>query len=526
MKRYLIGIDLGTTNAKGIIFDEDGVAISSASATYPLIQPGPNMVEQRGQDWWSAAADILKSITDTAGENIASNIQGICVSSHIPSLLPLDREGNILRNALIWMDKRSHAELDCILDTIGLSEYVNSAGAQPDVAFLPCKILWYKNNEPELFHKTHRILQASSYINYKLTGQMTMDIDQASLCQCLDLRTLRWSESISRAIGADLNSILPEPISSDTIIGHVTAEAASATGLKEGIPVVAGASDATASMYATGLCKLGEAAESSGTTALVFVGHDRPSRTDIPIVAKPCAITGMPYFFNAPINTYGASINWYLSNMGQSESEYAKAHNIDVFDHINNLALQAPAGCNGLIYFPYLLGERAPLWNSYARGMFIGLSLDTESKHILRSVFEGTGFALRHVMDTIKAAGADASCLRITGGGARSRTWSQIKASILRMPVMIMDEKSGSVPFGDALIAGHALGIYPDLTESIQKLIQVKEVIEPVDEWSNTYDKLYPFYIEMYQHLDNDLSRLKKVMDHLTVQDLPMNTPK
>jgi xylulokinase len=147
--------------------------------------------------------------------------------------------------------------------------------------------------------------------------------------------------------------------------------------------------------------------------------------------------------------------------------------------------------------------------------MFIGLSLDTERKHIIRSIFEGTGFALRHVLDTIKDAGASASCLRITGGGARSRTWSQIKASILRMPVLIMDEKSGNVPFGDALIAGHALGIYPDLTESIGKLIQVKEIIEPVEEWSEVYDKLYPFYIDMYRHLDGDLAKLKKVMDSL-----------
>ena len=511
--KYLLGFDLGTTNAKAIIFDEDGNVISSASATYPLIQPGPNMVEQRGQDWWSAAVDILRNITAAAGESVVANIQGICVSSHIPSLLPLDKEGNILRNALIWMDKRSYAELDLILDRIGLSEYINSAGAQPDVAFLPCKILWYKNHEPELFKRTYRILQASSYINYKLTGKMSMDIDQASLCQCLDLRTLRWSESISGAIGTDLYSTLPEPVSSDTIIGYVTDAAAGETGLKAGIPVVAGASDATASMYATGLSKIGEAAESSGTTALVFVGHTKPSRTDIPIVAKPCSIDGMPYLFNAPINTYGASINWYLSNFGKPESDYAKAHGIDVFDHINKLALQSPAGSNGLIYFPYLLGERAPLWNSYARGMFIGLSLDTENKHILRSVFEGTGFALRHVIDTIKDAGATASCLRITGGGSKSRTWSQIKASILRMPVLIMDERSGSVPFGDALIAGHALGIYPNLTESIQKLIQVKEVIEPIEEWSNIYDKLYPFYLDMYKHLDDDLSRLKKVMD-------------
>lgn len=515
MKRYLLGFDLGTTNAKAVLFDEAGNIIASASATYPLIQPSPNMVEQRGQDWWSAAVDILRTITTTAGEDIVANIQGICISSHIPSLLPVDRDGNILRNALIWMDKRAHAELDTILNTIGLSEYVHSAGAQPDVAFLPCKILWYKNNELELFAKTHRILQASSYVNYKLTGNMTMDMDQASLCQCLDLRTLRWSESISSAIGTDLYSILPEPVTSDTIIGSVTDEAAALTGLKAGIPVLAGASDATASMYATGLNKLGEAAESAGTTALVFVGHDNPSRTDIPIVAKPCSIDGMPYLFNAPINTYGASINWYLSSLGSVEKEYAKAHNIDVYDYINELALQSPAGCNGLLYFPYLLGERAPLWNSYARGIFIGLSLDTERKHIIRSILEGTGFALRHVLDTIKETGATFNCLRITGGGAKSRTWSQIKASILGVPVLIMDEKSGSVPFGDALIAGHALGIYPDLTESIQNLIQVKEVIEPIEEWSKIYDHLYPFYLDMYKHLDDDLSRLKKVMDNM-----------
>lgn len=517
MRRYLLGMDLGTTNAKAVIFDEDGTAIASASATYPLIYPGPNMVEQKAEDWWSAAVKILREITAAAGADVTANIQGISVSSHIPSLLPLDKEGRVLRNALIWMDKRSYGELNTILETIGLAEYVNSAGAQPDVAFLPCKIYWYKKNEPELFVRTYRILQASSYINYKLTGKMTMDIDQASLCQCLDLRTLRWSESISKAIGTDLSSILPEPVSCDTIIGYVTEEAARQTGLKAGTAVAAGASDATASMYATGLSKIGEAAESAGTTSLVFVGHDRPSRRDIPIVAKPCSIEGMPYLFNAPINTYGASINWYLDNLGKAERDFADAHNINVYDYLNELALQSPAGCNGLIYFPYLMGERAPLWNSHAKGMFIGLSMDTERKHIIRSIFEGTGFALRHVIDTIKDAGATANCLRITGGGAKSRTWSQIKASILHMPVLILDEKSGSVPFGDALIAGHAIGIYPNLTESIKKIIQVKEIIEPVEEWSKVYDKLYPFYIDMYRHLDGDLIKLKKVMDSISI---------
>lgn len=510
MKKYLLGMDLGTTNIKASLFDVEGNAVSSASSTYPLIFPGPNRVEQDANLWWATAVDILRRIVSAVGEDTVSNICGISVSSQIPSLLPLDRDGNILRNTLMWMDKRADAELEYILDTIGFSEYVRSAGAQPEAAYLPCKILWFKRNEPELFAKTYRILQANSYINYKLTGQMTMDMDTATLCQCLDIRTLRWSESLSGAIGTDLNSILPQPSYSNEIIGYVTGEAARQTGLKPGIPVAAGASDATASMYAAGLCRMNEAAESAGTASLVFVGHDKPTRTDIPIVARPCAISGMPYLFSTPINTTGASIKWYLTNLGKAEVDYAKAHNMDVYEHMNAFALQAPAGCNGLIYFPYMTGERAPLWNSHAKGMFIGLSLDTQRQHLIRAIFEGTAFALRHVLDTIKDAGATANSLRIVGGGAKNRPWSQIKASMLRMPVYIPDDKTGDVPFGDALIAGHAVGIYPDLSESIKKLITIKEVIEPVEEWSKVYDRMYPFYLDMYRHLDSDLKKMKK----------------
>ena len=515
VKDYLLGIDLGTTNIKAVIFDTRGESVATASATYPLIMPGPNQVEQDAHAWWSAAVEILRSVTSQAGEAVTAAIRGISVSSQLPSLLPLDKDGNVLRNAMIWMDKRSRHELDEILDRMGREEYVASAGAQPDVAFLPCKLLWFKKHEPELFARTHRVLQANGYLNYMLTGVIAMDIDQGALCQCLDLRTQTWSESLSKAMGMDLNAILPQPVSSDTIIGHVTQQAAKITGLKAGVPVVAGASDATASMYATGLSRIGEAGESSGTTSLLFVGHTGPSATDIPVVAKPCSIQGIPYFFNAPINTSGASLKWYLTNLGKAEQDYADAHGINVYDYLNQLALEAPAGSNGLLYFPYMLGERAPLWNSHATGMFIGLSLDTERKHIIRSIFEGTAFAVRHVLDTIKDAGARVDCLRITGGGSKSRTWCQIKASMLGVPVYTLDDKTGDVPFGDALIAGHAVGLYPDFAKSIQELIQIKDTIQPVEEWARVYDKLYPYYLSMYRDLDSDLKSLKETMDSI-----------
>ncbi|MDF3001770.1 MAG: xylB3 [Bacillota bacterium] len=510
-ENYLLGIDLGTTNVKAIIMDENGTVVASSSKGNELIFPGPGMAEQNPVHWWENTAEIIRTITMQVGPDIVKKVRGICVSSHIVSMLPVDKDGNPLRNAMIWMDNRSDRELQYILDEIGCSKFVSIVGAQPDVAFLPNKILWLKRNEPELFAKTACVLQASSYINYKLTGQMAMDIDQASRCQCLNINTLKWSSEISEAIGADLNLLLPQVAATDEIIGHVTNEAAAETGLISGIPVVAGASDAMASMYATGLCRIGEAGESSGTTSLVFVGHTRQSATDIPVVTKPCAIAGMPYLFDAPINATGASLNWYLNTLGKEEKEAAAMQGKNVFEYINELAAEIPAGSNSLMFFPYMMGERAPLWNSHARGMFIGLSLDTQRSAMIRSIMEGTAFALRHVMNTIKDAGAEAHCLRITGGGAKSRVWSQIKASMLNMPVYLMDEKSGDVPFGDAIIAGHATGVFPDLTASIHKLVQIKEIIEPVDEWSRIYDSMYPLYLEMYRHLDGDLIQLKKI---------------
>lgn len=515
IQNYLLGIDLGTTNVKAIILDENGSVIASASRTNNLIFPGGNMVEQDPNCWWENTAEILRTITDTAGPDIVKKIRCICVSSQTVTMLPLDKEGNVLRNALIWMDSRSNKELNYIIESLGFDYYVSIIGAQPDVAFLPNKILWYRKNEPELFQKTYRILQASSYINFKLTGKMTMDIDQAARSQCLDVTSLKWSDEISNVIGVDLNTILPQPVAVDEIIGHVTKEAALQTGLISGIPVVAGASDAMASMYATGLSRLGEAGESSGTTSLVFVGHDKQSATDIPVVTKPCSIMGMPYLFDAPINTSGASIKWYLDTFGKDELDYATKHGINVYDYLNQLAAEVKPGSNGVMFFPYLLGERAPLWNTYARGMFIGLSLNTVKKDVIRSIFEGTSFALRHVLSTIKDAGGKANCLRITGGGSKSRVWSQIKASMLRMPVYILDEKSGDVPFGDTLIAGHGVGVFPNLTESMNKLIQVKEIIQPIEEWADVYDKLYSYYIQMYRHLDQDLKSYQETLTKL-----------
>lgn len=515
VENYLLGMDCGTTNIKAIILGEDGTVVAEASRPSKFMNPGPNMQEQDANEWWSNTVEIFRSLTEQAGHDIVKRIRGISVSSHTVTMLPVDAEGNPLRNAMTYQDNRSAEELHYIVDTIGFDRFVKIVGGQPAVAFLPNKILWFKKHEPELYAKTACFLQASSFINYKLTGKMTMDIDQATRTQCLDISTMEWSKEIGDVIGVDLDEKLPKPRLVDEIVGFVTEEAAKTTGLMEGVPVIAGCSDAMASMHATGMSRLGEAGESSGTTSLVFVGSDVKSAPDIPVVTKPCTIDGMPWIFDAPIQTSGAALKWFIEKMAAEEVAYAKEHDLNIYTYLNELALESKPGAGGLFFFPYLLGERATLWNEYARGMFIGMGMDMKRSDLVRAVFEGTAFALRHVMETVKEAGATAELLRICGGGAKSRTWCQIKASMLNMPVYVMDDKSGDVPVGDALIVGHKLGVFPELTKAAEKIVKVNEIIEPVEEWVEAYDKLYPYYVEMYKHLDTDLKSLKNTVDQL-----------
>jgi xylulokinase len=512
INNYLLGMDMGTTNIKAVIIGEDGTLAAEAGRRSSVIIPGQNMNEQNADEWWENAVSIFREITTIAGSDIVKRIRGISVSSHTVILLPVDSGGKPLRNALPAQDNRSAAELHYIVDSIGFDKFVSIVGGQPAVAFLSNKLLWFRKNEPDLFAKTFCFLQASSFINYKLTGKMTMDIDQAARTQCFDINTMQWSKEVGDVIGVNLDEMLPKPQAVDEIIGFVTQEAAGITGLPAGIPVVTGCSDAMASLYATGITCLGEAAEASGTTSLVFVGSDVKSRTDIPVVTKPCAIDGMPWVFDAPIQTTGLAISWFIDTFAHEERADAESHNIDIYSYLGRLALESPPGSNGIFFFPYLLGERAPLWNEYARGMFIGLGMEMKRADLIRSVYEGTAYALRHVMETIREAGAQAKTLRICGGGAKNHAWSQIKASMLKMPVYLLDEKSGGAPMGDALIVGHKVGVFPDLTKAVEQLVEVREVIQPIPEWVLAYDKLYPYYIEMYQHLDSDLKRLQKTI--------------
>ena len=512
---YVIGMDCGTTNIKAVVLREDGKKVAEASHPSRYLNPGHQMQEQDAEDWWHSAKLIFQSLISQLPAGAAQEVRCIAVSSHTVTMLPMDAAGKPLRPAVTYQDSRSARELEELLGIVGRDRFVHIVGGQPSVAFLPPKLLWYRRNEPRLFEKTAFFLQASSYINFRLTGVPVTDIDQAIRTQCMDISTERWSPEIAAAIGVDLEALMPPVRQMDEIIGTVTSAAAAETGLAAGTPVLAGFSDAMAALMATGMSRLGEAGESSGTTSLVFAGGVQQSAPDAPVVTRPCAVPGIPWIFDAPIQASGASIKWFIDTMATQEKLEAEAHGISIYDYLNKLALEAVPGSHGLFYFPYLLGERAPLWNNYSRGMLIGMRMDTLRSEFARSIFEGTAYALRHVVETVKAEGAQVELLRVCGGGAKSRTWNMIKAAMLRVPVYVLSPESGDVPVGDALIAGHVAGIFPDLPEASARIIHVDEVIEPDLSWADAYDQLYPYYIDMYRSLDGDLRSLQGTLRKL-----------
>lgn len=305
---YLLGIDLGTTNVKGNIMDAEGNLIATASRSLGKIFPGQNMIEQNPAQWWTSTIAILKYMTALAGEDVVKNIKGISISSQCPTLLPLDENGEPVHNAIIYADGRSVAETNEVTEKIGFDNFVKIVGGQPSVAFLPGKLLWFKRNLPEEFEKTATIMQANSYLNYKLTGELTIDIDTASRTQLMNLTTLDWADEVGDAIGVNLSEIMPAVKKCTDVIGYVTKKAASQTGLAEGTPVVAGCSDAMASMYAIGLSKLGDAGESAGTSSLIFASAPAASAPDVPVVTRPVGLETMPFVYDGPIGTTGAAL--------------------------------------------------------------------------------------------------------------------------------------------------------------------------------------------------------------------------
>ena len=365
---------------------------------------------------------------------------------------------------------------------------------------MAARLLWLRNHEPEILKQTWQFIQVNGYINYRLTGRLGMDPAHAVLLQLRNYATGRWSEALCSACGV-APAQFPEVLEAAAVQGEVTAAAARATGLGAGTLVMAGTVDSPAAALEAGVTVPGIAVEMTGTSTVVIIPNDR-GLTEPALIALPHALPGIHLLLGAMVSS-GGCLRWFRDQLGQSEVQAAAERNTDPFDLLTLQAAQMPLGSDGVIFLPYMMGERSPLWHTNARGVFFGLSLATRKAALTRSILEGAAFALRHNVEVAVRAGAEVREMRSVGGCSRSDLWNQIKADVLGLPVLLPRTSVGS-PFGAAILAGMGTGAFPDVRKSLLAMVKLDRRFEPNEANHEKYSRIYRVYRDIYTHLKDD----------------------
>jgi xylulokinase len=502
MEPLLLGIDVGTSSVKAVLLDLRGNLRAACQAEYPLHHIRPAWVEQDPEDWWRATCQAIREALAKVPHG-PERVLGLAVSSQAPTLLPLDRSGRPLRPAMIWMDRRAESEAARLTELMGAAEIHRITGNRPDAFYVAARLLWLRNHEPEILKRTWKFVQVNGYINYRLTGRLGMDPAHAVLLQMRDYATGEWSEALCSACGVEPGQF-PEVLEAAAVQGEVTVEAAAATGLKAGTPVMAGTVDSPAAALEAGVAAPGIAVEMTGTSTVVIIPNDR-GLTEPALIALPHALPGIHLLLGAMVSS-GGCLRWFRDQLGQPEAQAALEQKTDAFDLLTQQAAREAPGSDGVIFLPYMMGERSPLWHTNARGVFFGLSLATRKAALVRSILEGAAFALRHNVEVAARAGAEVREMRSVGGCSRSGLWNQIKADVLGLPLALPRTSVGS-PFGAAIIAGMGAGAFADVRISLREMVRLERRFEPDPATHDRYTHIYEVFRRIYDHLKDDFDR-------------------
>lgn len=496
--QYSIGIDIGTTNVKCVLFGAGPTVIEEASKEYKTIIPKPSWAQQNPDDWWNGVTASIRKVLAKSGVN-PSDVKVISVSSQAPTVLPVDREGNPLHDALIWMDRRSRKEIEILRETVGEERIFEITGNRLDSYFNLSEIMWFVRQRPDIMERCHKFLQVNGYVNMKLSGEFTIDASHASLTEVFDIRKREWSDELLKAAGAD-RSFMPRVCECTEPIGHLTAKAAEETGLTCDTVVLGGTVDATATALEVGVYQGGKAAEMTGTSSVVLVGYEKlVSSQNLSYLEGIRANTVV--LFGA-MNTAGGSLKWFRDNLFGGETPEN-----DAYDRINREIENEAKDPSKIIYLPYLSGERAPIWDPDARGTFIGLNTETTRAEMMRSIMEGTCFALQDNLEQAYKMGVPIEQLICCGGCTKSDIWLKIKASVIGREIVIPKVNQGATGGLGNMNAAY-LGEYRTPEEACEANFQVKKIIEPVREWEETYARMYQIYKDSYQALKEQYKEL------------------
>ncbi len=496
---YLVAIDAGTIGCRTIIFDEEGKEISRAYEEYSSIYPQPTWVEQRADDWWRATCSTLKRALSQAQIRV-DRIAGVSVTNQRETIVPVDENGTPLRNAIVWQDRRTIKECQKIKEKIGDKKIYEITGLTIDPYFSAPKILWIKENEPEIFRKTYKFMLVHDYILMKLTGEFVTDWSNASRTMLFDINSFSWSKEVCDSLEIPLEK-LPRAEPPAKKIGEVTVKADEETGLKAGIPVITGGGDQQCGAVGIGVVKEGRIKATTGTGTFILAYSERPIWDEKRRVLCSCHADPRKWVIEASIFTTGAVYRWFRDQLGHTEKALAEILGEDPYNILNREAESSPPGSGGILVLPHFVGAGAPYWNPNSRGVIFGLALGHTRGHLIRAIMEGVCFEIRKNIEIIKEMGIRVNEMRITGGATRSNLWNQIQADVYNLPVVIGVAEEATA-LGAAILAGVGAGVYKSVSDAAEKVVHIKEKIKPDPKKRKLYDKLYELHLELYEALN------------------------
>jgi xylulokinase len=496
MRRLFLGIDVSTTGAKALLIDEKGAVAATATTALSLQTPKPLWSEQDPLEWWTGtSASIRRALADADANG--GEISAVGLTGQMHGLVLLDAARSVLRPAILWNDQRTGAECEQIHRLVGKAELIREAGNVALTGFTAPKILWVRNHEPEVYRKARLVLLPKDYVRLHLTGEAAMDKADGSGTLLFALRDRSWSRLVLDRLQIP-TEWLPPTFEGPAVTGRVTAEAAAETGLPPGTPVVAGGGDQSAGAVGTGAVRPGVVSLTLGTSGVVFATTDAPLVEPEGRLHAFChAVPGKWHFMGVTLSAAG-SLQWYRDALAPGEG----------FGALVAEAEQAPAGSEGLVFLPYLSGERTPYPDPLARGSFVGLTLRHQRAHLTRAVLEGVAFSMRDCFVLLQGAGLGAvKEVRIAGGGAKGPLWRRIVASVLGLPMVTVNSTEGAA-YGAALLGAVGAGAWPSVEAACDATVAVTGREEPVAAWAGVYEALYPRYRELYPALKPTFDRL------------------
>ncbi|SFE48696.1 xylulokinase [Thermoanaerobacter thermohydrosulfuricus] len=498
---YFLGIDLGTSAVKIILIEEKGNVIGSTSKEYPVYYPQPGWSEQNPEDWWNATKDgIRELIIKTGVKN--DDIKGIGLSGQMHGLVLLDENNNVLMPAILWNDQRTQEECDYITQTLGKERLTKYTGNKALTGFTAPKILWVKKHRTDIYKKIHHILLPKDYIRFKLTGEYATDVSDASGTLLFDVENRRWSKEMLDALEIPYNW-MPKCYESTEVTGYVTKEAADLTGLKEGTIVVGGGGDQASGAVGTGTVKSGIVSVALGTSGVVFASQEKYVVDEENRLHSFCHANGKWHVMGVMLSA-AACLKWWIDNIINFNGSSI------TYEKLLEEAEKVTPGSGGLIFLPYLMGERTPHSDPYARGSFIGLNMTHKREHMTRAILEGVAFGLRDSLEIIKELNIPVNEVRVSGGGAKSVLWRQILADIFGVRVDMVNATEGPA-FGAAIMSAVGYGIFKDVEEACSILIKVTDSVYPIEENKDKYNEVYTVYKDLYYLLKNTFKRIVEI---------------